>query len=268
MAWNRYTPWRQGSVLTPDAAIDLELVHRDAAAEAIVVVVSHDCDVANDNLELEPAVEVIPGRRITTPDGNCTHAKVPRRLHFTLQEDGTPIHVELDATDKVLVEKERLATYAPDTPKPSAEDLATLQRWLGSRYRRAAFPDTFEAILKGAKLHERIAKTLTPLGQTIPAIFFDLTGDEPPYSLGIIVLYDTSHDPEEALGIAQRAAMQISDAFRGKFLQDGQWKEIELLYCEPISDEALTYRQSCVLKQWRLEHLSLRSSPQTEMPPE
>ena len=32
-----------------------------------------------------------------------------------------------------------------------------------------------------------------------------------------------------------------------------------------MSDEALTYAQSVLLKQWRLEHLSLREEPQDPM---
>jgi hypothetical protein len=42
-------------------------------------------------------------------------------------------------------------------------------------------------------------------------------------------------------------------------------KDIEMLECMIMSDEALTYAQSLLLKQWRLEPLSLREEPQDPM---
>jgi hypothetical protein len=49
------------------------------------------------------------------------------------------------------------------------------------------------------------------------------------------------------------------------FNASNSWKQIELLDCMVMSDEALTYAQSTLLKQWRLEHLSLREDPEGPM---
>jgi hypothetical protein len=47
-AWDRKTPWRQGHALTNEAAVALGLVPEKAVASAIVMVVSHDCDITQD----------------------------------------------------------------------------------------------------------------------------------------------------------------------------------------------------------------------------
>ena len=47
--WSRKTPWRQGHVLCAKARAATGLSHADADATCVVVI-SHDCDVANDDL--------------------------------------------------------------------------------------------------------------------------------------------------------------------------------------------------------------------------
>lgn len=266
MAWDRNTPWRQGHVLPTDALQALGLTHPQADANnTVAIVISHDCDLANDDMDAEPHAEIIVGQLVATLRGDCTHAKVPRRLHLSFSTSEGLKHIELLATGKKLYPKELLGQFAPQPWVLSEEDATILQRWLGARYRRAAFPDDFEAILKGAKLHEKIARILEPCPD-ITAIFFDVQEAGGLYSLGIILLYDTGEDPDAAEAIATRAATAISDAFVKKLRDQSKgWQGIELTYCEPMSDEALTYRQSTLLKQWRLEYLSLRAEPQQSM---
>ena len=79
--WDRNNPWRQGLVIPTDAFTALGLIPAKTTAPVIAVVVSHDCDITQ-TAEIEPNVEVIIGHIIATSDGNCTHAKNPRRLHL------------------------------------------------------------------------------------------------------------------------------------------------------------------------------------------
>jgi hypothetical protein len=44
-----------------EAAHELGLMHSEAPDDTCVVVISHDCDLAND-IDIEPEVELIPGR--------------------------------------------------------------------------------------------------------------------------------------------------------------------------------------------------------------
>src|ERR1700733_4721960 len=97
--WTRETPWHQGHALSSATANALGLVHRKSPDSTCVVVISHDCDLANDDLSVEPEVEVIVGRTVTA-NGNFMWSKAPRTLHLPFQRDGQEVFVELVATDK------------------------------------------------------------------------------------------------------------------------------------------------------------------------
>jgi hypothetical protein len=88
--WTRDTPWRQGHVLTAEAAQALGLSHPESPDSTCVVVISHDCDLANDVLQIEPDVEVIVGRSVPKGDGNYFWAKAPRTLHIETGMDQNP----------------------------------------------------------------------------------------------------------------------------------------------------------------------------------
>ena len=63
--WNRDTPWRQGHLLGNDAIEALELHHAVAPDQTLVIVASHDCDLAQTSA-VEPVVEVVVGRLMTS----------------------------------------------------------------------------------------------------------------------------------------------------------------------------------------------------------
>jgi hypothetical protein len=269
-AWDRKTPWRQGHALTNEAAVALGLVSEKAVATAIVMVVTHDCDRTQDP-EVEPSIEVIIGARVAAANGNFTHAKNPRRLHLPCMENGSAMYLELLATGKREIAKDHFAARLPNTSlEVTPNNLSILQRWLAARYRRAAFPDEFEDRLRRTGVGERIKRILEPLGTHLVAIFFDVdegkeverNGPDDPYMLGIDLLYSTESDPAAALSAAEQAASAISAAFRERcFIAGKGWQEIELLECEPISDEAMSYAMSTRLKRWNADYLSLRAEP-------
>jgi hypothetical protein len=269
--WTRNTPWRQGHLLSKESAAALGLIHTTHPDDTIVIVASHDCDLTQLP-EKEPQVEVIVGRRITVLDGNNTHAKSSRTLHIEFQ-GAAGIRSEFVITEKRNVLKTALADHAPTSDaRLSPSDLATFQLWLASRYRRSAFPDEFENRLKEAGLHEKIANVLRPSGDLIIAIFFDVdngqeiihTGQDDVYILDIYILYSTENDDAAALATANAAKAAIEEAFRSKLFNAGSlsWGNIELRYVEVISEEAMTYRQSRLLKKWRLDHISMGADPQ------
>jgi|SRR5581483_2581421 len=269
-AWDRQTPWRQGHTLTSEAAAALRLVENPAKSLAIVI--THDCDLTQ-NPDVEPNVELIIGSRIDTADGNFTHAKNPRRLHLPVLENDKPAWIDLRATNKRLVSKETLADYLPnDGVILTPNNKSVLQRWLAARYRRSAFPDEFDRRLQKTGLSKRIAKILEPLSTSLIAVFFDVDqgrdterkGPEDLYTLTIVLLYSTEHDPDVALKAAENAAARILESFREVCFDSTKhaWREIELLDCQPISDEAMTYSMSLQLKKWNADYLSFRVEPE------
>ena len=270
--WNRNTPWRQGHLLGNDAIEALRLHNAVPHAQTLVIVASHDCDLAQAP-EGEPVVEVVIGRVLTDKDGNCTHAKNARKLHVQFAGDAV-FWAEFEATAKLSIEKRDLISFVPrEDTRLSPENHASFQMWLASRYRRSAFPDEFERRLtsKEFKLHEKIAKAVKPHGELIAGVFFDVdegaevTRDGPndTYTLDIIILHSADPDFDAAEKAADTAAKAIENAFKDKlFAPTKTWQQIELRSCDPVSESVLTYQQFKQLKRWRLEHISLAAGPQ------
>jgi hypothetical protein len=272
--WSRETPWRQGYALTDETVEKFALRDARAPEVTLVVVISHDCDLAASP-DKEPEVELIVGRLIEKADGNFTHAKTPRVLHIEFATPDGGKFVELSATKKVRVAKSDFAGHEPRREfQLGPTEQSILQRWLGARYRRAAFPDAFEKRLNESGASARLTKILKPAGKHICAIFFDVDGgkevqrNDPndSYALTIVLLYTSQPNSAESEAVALKVREQIESVFKELFFdRDNSWRDIELLECMVMSDEALTYAQSGLLKQWRLEHLSLREDPEDPM---
>jgi len=159
--WSRETPWRQGHVVTDEAVDKLALRDAQAPEASLVVVISHDCDLAASP-DREPEVELIVGRQIQKADGNFTHAKTPRVLHIEFAAADDRKFVELAATKKVRVAKELFADHQPRQEfQLGPAEQSILQRWLGARYRRSAFPDAFEKRLDSSGADKRLSRFLS-----------------------------------------------------------------------------------------------------------
>jgi hypothetical protein len=276
---DRQFSWRQGDVLTHQAASELDLLPPELDDQCFVVVVSHDCDLTAV-VEKEPDAEIIVGKRIDRL-GADSFGKTARRLHIEYQSEDGPIALELMATSKRAIPKPALfATNPRQDIRLDGRGTGILQRWLASRYHRAAFPEAFEDRLRAVVLPgkrdflKRIEIILATGGDHIRALLFDLDegkvierkGAEDVYQLGIIVLYDSTMDEPTAAGAAAKAAEDLEELFATAFdLGDGGWKNLCLLYCDPMSDSAITVAQRETLKQWRLEHMSLQVDPPQPM---
>lgn len=267
--WTRDTPWRQGHVLTAEAIQALGLSHPETPDSTCVVVISHDCDLANDALQIEPDVEVIVGRHLPQGDGNYFWARAPRTLHVDVLRADTPAVVELIATAKALVPKDALAAFAPDTAYSfPGKSLSALRSWLGVRYNRAAFPDPFVDRLSQFKVDKRLQKIIEPAGNLLSAVYFDVDGsqevdhsDGSPYDLKIVLAYPPGDDPEHTADEVEKLEAAIEDLFSKKHFDQatGKWNGIALKGCMSISEDDLTVSKARLLTQWRLEYMTLKA---------
>jgi hypothetical protein len=270
--WTRDTCWRQGSVLPAAAVESLDLHHPTEGATTCVVVISHDCDLANDNLDAEPDVEVIIGQGIEREIGNFTWGKSPRKLHYTVTCAGAERFVELVSTGKCYLAKSDLAQFEPDDRYSlNGKALAALRSWLGSRYNRAAFPDSFVARMRDTKADSKLAKALEKHGEQISFIYFDVDegrnlerveGD--PYELSIVLVFPPGNDAEAAADKADEVAALVENNV-GSRLQDG--KAIFLKSCFAICEDDLPVSKAKLLAHWRLEHMTLSADNEQPSPP-
>lgn len=145
MPWSRDTAWRQGSALLPES---FELFASHGGDFNLAIAITHDCDIANDNVEAEPVVEFVLGRTVEEADGNKLYAKNPRLLNLVAEFQGAPTTIELCAAQKIMINKEDLSSHSPDGRfLLDQRSLLILRDWLSARYRRQAFPDSFNGRL-------------------------------------------------------------------------------------------------------------------------
>ena len=267
--WTRETSWRQGHILTADAVKALALGQHEESDSTRVVIISHDCDLANDNLQAEPNVEAIIGRLVKKGDGNYYWAKAPRTLHVDVLQNRMLVTIELVATAKCLIPKQQLAPFTPDTNHIfSSKSLSALRSWLGVRYNRAAFPDPFVNRLSQSKVDKRLAKIIEPVGDLLSAIYFDVDGgnevnhsDGSPYELKIVLAHPPGNDPEQTANDVEKIEDEITALFEEKHFNQatGSWDGIILSGCMSISEDYLSVSKARLLTQWRLEYMTLKA---------
>jgi hypothetical protein len=259
--WTRETPWRQGHVLDARAIAALGFKNSVDEAATVVVVISHDCDLAIENIEVEPDVEVIIGRLVASPNGNFTWAKAPRTLHLPMTRGGALVNVELVSTKKLLVPKSDLAGYEPDSAFIlDGKGLGVLRSWLSARYNRSAFSDAFVDRMKNTKLDIKLAKTLEPYGGLISFVNFNIDAGKiversagNPYTLSIVLVYAPGEDPEVSAEAAENVVQAVEKTCEDR-LKAGI--DIVLKSCIAISEDDLPVSQARALMQWRLEHMT------------
>lgn len=262
--WTRETSWRQGHVLPTAAVESLAWLNETDAEATCVVVISHDCDLANDNAEVEPDVEFVVGRVVTNANGNFTWGKAPRTLHYSAMRDGAPVVIELVSTDKGEIDKASLAQFEPDTNfHLDAKGLAVLRSWLASRYNRTAFPDKFVSRMKATKADSKLAKQLESHGALISFVYFDLDAGEnveraagDPYTLSVVLVFNPGDDPDVAAEEADSVAEALEIAIRARLSDPNV---IALKSCFALSEDDLPVSRARVLSLWRLEHMTLKS---------
>lgn len=266
--WTRDTSWRQGHFLPSEAVNKLGFHCTEELQSTCVVVVSHDCDLVNDNLDIEPDVEVVVGRILEKANGNFSWAKSPRTLHLESLCNGKSMDIELVATAKCRISKSALASFSPDTTwsLPGAS-LSILRSWLAVRYNRASFPDEFVDTLKNSKVSEKLAKMIAPTHRLLSAIYFDVDGgsrvdhgDGSPYSLKIVLVYPPGEEPEESADQADQLAERIENLFAEKHFDKNTttWSGVKLIDCISISEEDIPVSSARRLSEWHFEHMTLR----------
>jgi hypothetical protein len=265
--WIRETPWRQGHILRSETASRLALI--DSDGDACAIVISHDCDLSNDDLTAEPEVELIVGKVLPAPNGTFTWGKSPRTLHLPARRGNSPVALELVATKKRLAPKTALAADTPDTNYfIGSKELEVLQYWLSVRYRRAAFADMFVDRMRSTGLDKKLAKRLESY-PIVSALYFDVDdgqeidrSDGSPYSLNIVLTVAPGKNPSADMEIAAVAEQEVEEIFSKKCYDEATnaWEHFTIAACLAISEDDVSVSKARLLKQWRLEHVSFKAN--------
>lgn len=270
----RDTEWRQGELLTDEAAQALGLVE-GVGSGMRAIVISHDCDLPN---ETEEFVELIVGVQVGQPSAMLAKARNPRRLHLSFDsEPGAALHVELSHAGKRVVKKADFASIGREGMNfaLSADEKRALKQWLAARYGRPAFPNAFERHLRkvvGQKNVEyQIAKILEAAAEHLVGVFFDLgeqrsveLPDGEPYFLSISIAYDAVEGGPAAREAAETVARDLQTLFERAYGAAEVATEIALETCNAVADALMSLADLRKVDQWRVEYISLREEPAGE----
>jgi hypothetical protein len=265
----RDTDWRQGDLLTQEAATKLTALNGVVGEKHRVVVVTHDCDLPHDG---ETSVEVIVADIVTGANPQFSYAKNPRKLHLDYEiEGGQSIVVELRHAERRVVSKDDFSKHAARDGSASlpVDAKRALKQWLAARYGRPAFPNAFEDRLRksvGKKntVERQIGKILGSEAKHLVGLFFDL-GEQrsaeveagKPYALSISVVYDATEGGLQARQSAEKVAKQLRELFEQAYGKPNAATEIALDACEAVADTSITLADLRRVDQWRLEYISL-----------
>lgn len=259
MPWSRNTLWQQGSVLAKENFARVGLTN---AIEAdLAVAVSHDCDIANDNLEAEPAIEFIFGCLVNEQNGNYTYGKNPRTLHLSYDREGESIVVDLTASRKISIAKDVLESIEPDRSY-QLDSRYILQSWLAARYRRHALPNSLVDRLREVFRHIDKEGKKNADGILSFQLDYDPKEDfspEEPYELWIDIVYIT--DDESYAAKADEIATGLKAKFSQLLDKTKDYGAVDLRRCEAVSEMEFTMRDVREKVEYHLEYLSYRIDP-------
>lgn len=261
--------WRQGDLLTQEAASRLTAPNCVGSGNRRIVVVTHDCDLPHG---AETSVEVIFADVVADANPQFSYAKNPRKLHLRYEiAGGQSIVVELRHAERRAVPKDEFKKHATRESNASlpADAKRALKQWLAARYARPAFPNAFEdrlrkAVNKKSSVERQIGKILEPEAKHLVGLFFDL-GEQrsaevsvgAPYALSISVVYDASEGGTQARQSAEKVASQLRELFEQAYGKPDAAFEIALDACEAVADTSITLADLRRVDQWRLEYISL-----------
>lgn len=170
--------WRQGFFIAlEDAgkAHSCAVDHKPELTEGdLLAIVSQDCDILG-KLENEPFIEVILGSVTTKKDKAIHNRRNPRILQVEISMGN---YVNFNINNRFRLKKEKFSGLSiHNYMKIEGNSLTILQKWLADRYKRPAFPDSFNNRLK--KVDKQLKKYYKA-SSLIAMILLEVTKEELP----------------------------------------------------------------------------------------
>lgn len=172
----RKNGWRQGAFLPSELVLRLgsELGCKEATH---AVVISQDCDVTCDDLEVEPYAEILMLEPLDTINPGLVDGKSSRILHLEVLEGSDRRCFQARPWSQRRIDREILASESPDSscviPLGS---LRGLIQWVAERYTRAGFPDEFVKRIEA--IDSKLKKLMKKEGKAFWRILVSLDSNE------------------------------------------------------------------------------------------
>jgi hypothetical protein len=246
--------WRQGSVCD---AKELGLAGAStpsSTAQALAILVSHDCDIVHRNKANEPNVEWLVAHQIEKLKTQFLYGKNPRRLHF---EHAGKCYEAL-AHNRLTTPRDWLCKFAagplPKLPLPLTGQIAN---WLGKRYSRPAFPDEFNKRLENlSAIQEAIAKAhdfLRAILIRLDPIDKELAAEEQ-YQVSLFgIMFDRNYNDAIKREKCQALISEIESLL-------SECNGVEVNDCSLRSDVDVSLADLDVLVEWDFDYLTVSAT--------
>jgi len=250
----RANQWRQGCVLLPEQlpsqiATSLPL---QPERDQLFYVLTHDCDLVQENFEKEPFVELLLITPVSVVDGNLTHGKNSRMLEFTI---GVSCF-RASCHDRFQADRRLLAQLKPSEAHPSDPLVCDLIcHWMAKRYIRPAFPDTFNIRLN--REDRAIKRFLKKHGSDFEQIYIDCDppsnelSEEVDYKLRIWLVFWELEPQSNAPLLAEKLAVQFEDIITN-------CPGIEVIECLAIREAQVNLAHLRIMSPWDFDFLTYR----------
>lgn len=168
--------WIQGSLFLSSPK---KLGIGNSNKEILYLLVTHSCNIVHIPFKDEPFAEIIPAIEIANSDGNLTYGKNPRKLHVKICNNGKDTWYELAIINIAKFPKEKLSKFKPSTKYIIYDhNLRIFINWLGGKYNRATFPDSFNDRLSKINFGKKITDLLKKGGKEIWGIYIRLNSNK------------------------------------------------------------------------------------------
>ncbi|MFX5408216.1 hypothetical protein ABTD46_16960 [Acinetobacter baumannii] len=209
--WMEDAGWRQGSIVNQD---DIETILSTSnitfSEEIILIVASGSCDVAN---MADPYIEFSVARRVQPYNGTFGSNKNPRKLHLKMQflyseKEINSEGIELLGHEKIQIVKEGIPeNILPDPTRTlTSNELRYFVDWLAGRYKRPAFPTTFDRRLDAVWLKKKRLKAADKVNELVLGVYAKVhpeieLEEHENYSVNMFVMVKQGLSEEQKLSI-------------------------------------------------------------------
>jgi hypothetical protein len=249
--------WQQGAIFSIESTRELLGVNHPSD-EARLVLATHDCDILHQG-DHEPNIDVfvaIPTQKSSPLDAKARNA---RRLHVPRAVNGTPRHHEIKYWSRTTLPRACFKMHVPALDAALGGSLPIFRQWLGKRYDRSAWPDSFNERLKRQGADKALRTILTPSEHCFRDIFLaiepeieELGEDAVPYAVRVAMVMTEAHaGREEIVAQAQRCATELGNLRRA-------CPGIELETVEVITDTDFNLADLDTYRLWDFTDLSFQ----------
>ena len=247
--------WQQGSLFSVESTRGL-LRAQYPGGEARLILATHDCDVLHQGGH-EPNIDTFIATPVQRTSPLDTKARNARRLHIPIAINGAPRDHEIRFWSRTVLPRECLKAHAPANDAVLGINLPIFREWLGKRYDRAAWPDSFNDRLKRHGTDRAIREILTPSEHCFRDIYLaiepeteELAEDAVPYVVRVaMVMTEANAGRADIVEEAQRCEAALTGVLRA-------CTGIEVEAVETITDTDFTLADLDTYRLWDFTDLS------------